>query len=94
MDEPRWQERETLLLRRTVELKVDESVTHETLHRTAKYFMDNGRAASHGQAMEMLRGFAIYIEAGPEIATSRDHQVALLTLVTRRAARFSEACMS
>lgn len=81
MDEPPWQEGETLFLCRTVELKVDESVTHETLHRTAKYFMDNGRAASHGQAMEMLRGFGIYIEAGPEVAGSRDHQVALLTLV-------------
>jgi hypothetical protein len=43
--------------------------------------MDTGRAASHEQALDTLRGFGLYIEAGPEVATSRDHQVALLTLV-------------
>lgn len=58
-----------------------DSVTHETLHRSAKYFMDTGRAASHEQALDLLRSFGLYIEAGPEVATSRDHQVALLTLV-------------
>src|SRR5687768_3045255 len=58
-----------------------EAVTHETLHRTAKYFMDSGRASSPGQALNILHGFGLSIEAGPEVATSRDHQVALLTLV-------------
>jgi hypothetical protein len=56
-------------------------VTHETLHRGAKYFMDNGRVASHEEALDLLRRFGLYIEVGPEIAESRDHQIALLTLV-------------
>src|SRR5262245_44361395 len=43
--------------------------------------MDSGRAASHEEAMGVLRGFGLYIEAGPEVAASRDHQIALLTLV-------------
>jgi hypothetical protein len=58
-----------------------EVVTHETLHRTAKFFMDTGRVGSHEEAMGMLQGFGLCIEVGPEAATSRDHQVALLTLV-------------
>jgi hypothetical protein len=64
-----------------VELNMANAVTHETLHRTAKYFMDSGRAASHEEAMNALRSFGLYIEVGPEVAVSRDHQVALLTLV-------------
>lgn len=60
---------------------MSDTVTHETLHRTAKYFMDNGRAASHDHAMALLHGFGLYVVAGPEVATSRDHQVALLTLI-------------
>jgi hypothetical protein len=64
-----------------MELKMEDVVTQETLHRTAKYFMDNGRASSHEQAMNVLRGFGLNIELGPEVATSRDHQIALLTLV-------------
>lgn len=54
---------------------------HTRLHRTAKYFMDNGRAASHADAMDILRGFGLSIRVGPEIATSVPHQIALLTLV-------------
>lgn len=60
---------------------MNSAVTHETLHRGAKYFMDNGRAASHEEALGLLRRFGLYIEVGPEIAESRDHQIALLTLV-------------
>lgn len=60
---------------------MNDTVTHETLHRTAKYFMDSGRAASHGDAMDLLHGFGLYVVAGGEVATSRDHQVALLTLI-------------
>lgn len=55
--------------------------TAENLHRGAKYFMDTGRAHSATQALEMLGGFGLTIEVGPEIITSRDHQIALLTLV-------------
>ena len=56
-------------------------VTADTLHRTAKYFMDTGRAATHAQAMGILQEFGLRIEAGPEVEISRDHQIALLTLV-------------
>jgi hypothetical protein len=81
VDKPERDVFEALFLCGTMELMVKEVVTHETLHRTAKYFMDSGRASSHEQALSILHGFGLYIEAGPEVATSRDHQVALLTLV-------------
>jgi hypothetical protein len=56
-------------------------IDHTRLHRTAKYFMDSGRAATHDDAMDILRGFGASIRVGPETATSIAHQVALLTLV-------------
>ncbi len=57
-----------------------------TLHRTAKYFMDNGRAQTHEEALAILGCFGLTIRVGPEIMCSLHHQVALLTLVnvTRR----------
>ena len=57
------------------------NVTQENLHRTAKYFMDTGRVESPEQALALLKKFGLYIEVGPEVSTSREHQVALLTLV-------------
>jgi len=62
------------------------TTTAENLHRGAKYFMDTGRAQSETAAREILGGFGLTIEVGPEIVTSRDHQIALLTLIncTRR----------
>jgi hypothetical protein len=56
-------------------------IDHTRLHRTAKYFMDNGRAVTHDDAMGILRGFGASIRIGTEAATSIPHQVALLTLV-------------
>lgn len=56
-------------------------VDSSTLHRGAKYFMDSGRAATHDEAMAILQSFGLTIQVGPSIATSRDEQVALLTLV-------------
>lgn len=56
-------------------------VDHESLHRTAKYFMDSGRAASHEEAMRLLERFGLTICVGGDIATSAHHQTALLTLV-------------
>lgn len=56
-------------------------IDHTRLHRTAKYFMDSGRAATHDDAMDILRGFGASIRVGPEAATLVAHQVALLTLV-------------
>lgn len=58
-----------------------ESIDHTRLHRTAKYFMDSGQAQTHEAAMELLNGFGLTIYAGPELASSRNHQIALLTLV-------------
>nr|WP_294522500.1 hypothetical protein [uncultured Rhodopila sp.] len=58
-----------------------EHVDHETLHRTAKYFMDSGRAASHEEAMGFLGRFGLTICVGGDIGTSPHHQGALLTLV-------------
>jgi hypothetical protein len=52
-----------------------------TLHRGAKYFMDSGRAATHAEAMALLRSFGLTIHVSASIATSLDEQVALLTLV-------------
>jgi hypothetical protein len=52
-----------------------------TLHRGAKYFMDSGRAATHDEAMALLRSFGLTIHVSASIAGSRDEQVALLTLV-------------
>jgi hypothetical protein len=56
-------------------------IDHTRLHRTAKYFMDSGRAVTHDDAIDILRGFGASIRVGPEAATSIAHQVALLTLV-------------
>lgn len=65
---------------------MDALIDHTRLHRTAKYFMDNGRAVTHGDAMDILHGFGASIRVGPEVAASVAHQVALLTLInlTRR----------
>ena len=57
------------------------NITQENLHRTAKYFMDTGRAETPEQALGLLQNFGLYIAVGPEVSTSREHQVALLTLV-------------
>src|SRR5580704_2307064 len=52
-----------------------------TLHRTAKYFMDNGRAQTHDEAMDILSRFGLTVHVAPEIANSIHQQTALLTLV-------------
>jgi len=43
--------------------------------------MDTGRATSHQEAVELLKRFRLVIQAGENVAISRDHQLALLTLV-------------
>jgi predicted ATPase len=60
---------------------MDDFVTSDTLHRGAKYFMDSGLASTHSEAMHLLHQFGLHIMAGPELTTSRNHQIALLTLV-------------
>ncbi len=56
-------------------------IDETTLHRTAKYFMDNGRADTHEAAMRLLGQFGLTIRVGTETAYSAAHQTALLTLV-------------
>jgi hypothetical protein len=60
-------------------------VDPNSLHRTAKYFMDNGRAESHDEAMTLLAQFGLTIYVGREITNSIHHQNALLTLVNMAA---------
>lgn len=52
-----------------------------SLHRTAKYFMDDGRAESAEAALALLGSFGLTVRVGGEIAGSAEHQTALLTLV-------------
>ena len=60
---------------------MDHAINPDNLHRTAKIFMDDGRAATAEAAMELLGGFGLTIVVGEEVASSPSHQVALLTLV-------------
>ena len=54
---------------------------HITLHRTAKYFMDIGRANSAEAALNILRGFGLSIRISGNAARTYNGQLALLTLV-------------
>ncbi|GAM03599.1 hypothetical protein [Novosphingobium sp. MBES04] len=53
----------------------------DRLHRTAKYFMDSGRAATAEDAVDMLSRFGMTITVDAAIATTVNGQTALLTLV-------------
>lgn len=53
----------------------------DRLHRTAKYFMDSGRAASAEDAVEMLSRFGLAISVDPATTSTVNGQIALLTLV-------------
>ncbi|WP_043155342.1 hypothetical protein, partial [Sphingobium sp. Ant17] len=53
----------------------------DRLHRTAKYFMDNGRAATAEDALDMLSRFGMTITVDAASATTLNGQIALLTLV-------------
>lgn len=53
----------------------------DRLHRTAKYFMDSGRAATAEDAVDMLSRFGMTITVDDAIATTPNGQIALLTLV-------------
>lgn len=52
-----------------------------TLHRTAKYFMDNGRADTPEAALGLLQSFGLTVVVSPDIVRSQAAQLALLTLV-------------
>ena len=57
------------------------AIDHSTLHRTAKLFMDSGRAASHEEALTLLQTFGLSVVLGNASARTREGQIALLTLV-------------
>jgi hypothetical protein len=57
------------------------TVDADSLHRTAKYFMDSGKAASQAEAMAMLSGFGLTVYVGDELVDSVAQQVALLSLI-------------
>lgn len=52
-----------------------------TLHRTAKLFMDNGRAVTADDAIDMLSRFGLSISIDALAAATTEGQIALLTLV-------------
>jgi hypothetical protein len=60
---------------------MNQIINADNLHRTAKYFMDNGRVETHDEATGLLRRFGLTICVGSEIANSSDQQAAMLTLI-------------
>lgn len=60
---------------------MDSTIDADNLHRTAKYFMDNGRAETHDEALALLKRFGLTVHVGQEIADSVHQQTALVTLV-------------
>ena len=64
-----------------MELKLTGMVNHLNLHRTAKYFMDIGRANSPSAALDILRSFGLSIRISGNAALTYNGQLALLTLV-------------
>jgi hypothetical protein len=59
-----------------------QAVDHSRLHRTAKYFMDSGRADTHEDALRLLQGFGLTVVVDAKAATTANGQIALLTLVS------------
>ena len=53
----------------------------DEMHRLAKRAMDSGTAASRQEAEALLRGYRIALSIGPDKATDRHHQAALLTAI-------------
>ena len=56
-------------------------INHRNLHRTAKYFMDIGRANSPSEALDILKNFGLSIRISEHAALTYNGQLALLTLV-------------
>jgi hypothetical protein len=77
----------TFFLQRNMEL-IMSVISADELHRTAKYFMDSGKAANHAEAMGILQSFSLSIRVSQSIAGSALEQTALLTLVNLAARTF------
>lgn len=58
-----------------------QAINHTQLHRTAKYFMDDGRAGTHEEALRLLQGFGLTVRISADVAATINGQIALLTLV-------------
>lgn len=81
MDRPEPVAREKFLSLDKLGVNMLNGIDHNTLHRTAKYFMDSGRADTADAAMKLLRSFAITVEIDATRAASSLGQIALLTFV-------------
>src|SRR6202034_1378477 len=80
-DRPKCGEDTRIFLYRIMELTMGAIIKPDSLHRTAKYFMDNGRADTHEDSMALLKAFGLTVCVGQEIAGSVHQQTALLTLI-------------
>lgn len=60
---------------------MDATVLGDNLNRVAKILVDSGEAPTVEQALDMLKGYALTVEIGPDIARSPTLQAAVLTAV-------------
>ncbi|AVH44952.1 hypothetical protein [Agrobacterium tumefaciens] len=57
------------------------AITPDDLHRGVKMALDTGEAETVAEGYALFERYRVNILVGPEIATSRAHQIALLTMV-------------
>lgn len=64
------------------------AISPDTLHRTLKLELDDGRAATFAEAERIAKRYVLGIDAGAAVARSETHQAALLTAVNAGARAF------
>ena len=65
-----------------------DAISPDTLHRTLKLELDDGRAATFAEAELIAKQYVLGIDAGAAVARSETHQAALLTAVNAGARAF------
>ncbi len=60
---------------------MDATTLGDNLNRVAKILVDSGEAPTINQALDLLKGYALTIEVGPDVARSPTLQAAVLTAV-------------
>ena len=65
-----------------------DAISPDTLHRTLKLELDDGRAATFAEAERIAKQYVLGIDAGAAVARSETHQAALLTAVNAGARAF------
>lgn len=60
---------------------MDATALGNNLNRVAKILVDSGEAPTIEQALDALKGYALTIEIGPDVARSPTLQAAVLTAV-------------